>query len=147
MGNFLFVSVVLFVTTSLTGSHSIRSSNIVITGDLNLNMLDTDSESSSGMKLNNLMDIFDCKNIEPTCFAANKPTLIDVIITNCSQKFAKTITCNTSLSDYHYMVVSVLKKHAPCIKNREVTYRTFKNLNADAFKRDVDQIPFSVGSM
>ena len=42
------------------------------------------------------------------------------------------------------MVVSVLKKHAPCIKNREVTYRTFKNLNADAFKRDVDRIPFSV---
>ena len=99
----------------------IRSSNIVITGDLNLNLLDTDSESSPGMKLNNLMDIFDCKNIvhEPTCFAANKPTLIDVIITNCSQKFAKTITCNTSLSDYHYMVVSVLKKHAPCIKKTE----------------------------
>ena len=64
----------------------IRSSNIIITGDLNLNLFDTDSESSPEMKLNNLMDIFDCKNIVhvPTCFAANKPTLIDVIITNCS---------------------------------------------------------------
>ena len=97
----------------------IRSSNIVITGDLNLNLLDTDSESSPGMKLNNFMDIVDCKNIihEPTCYAANKPTLTDVIITNFSQKFAKTITGNASLSDYHYMVVNVLEKHEPCIKN------------------------------
>ena len=96
----------------------IRSSNIVITGDLNLNLLDQDTESSPGMKLNNFMDIFDFKNVvrEPTCYATNNPTLIDVIITNCSQKFAKTLTCNTSLSDNHDMVVSVLKKHAPCIK-------------------------------
>ena len=87
------------------------------------------------------MDILTVKNIvhEPTCCVANTPRLIDVIITNWSQKFAKTITCNTSLSDYHYMVVSVLKKHAPCIKNREV--RIYKPLNADAFMRDVDQIP------
>ena len=124
----------------------IRSSNIVITGDLNLNLLDKDTGSSPGMKLNNFMDIFDFKNVvrEPTCYATNNPTLIDVIITNCSQKFAKTLTCNTSLSDYHYMVVSVLKKHAPCIKNREVTYRTYKTLNADALRHDIDQIPFSV---
>ena len=46
-------------------------------------------------------------------------------------QIAKTITCNTSLSDYHYMVISVLKTHAPCIKNREVTYRTYKNINAE----------------
>ena len=120
----------------------IRSSNIVITGDLNLNLLDKDTESSPGMKLNNFMDIFVVR--EPTCYATNNPTLIDVIITNCSQTFAKTLTCNTSLSDYHYMVVSVLKKHAPLIKNREVTYRTYKTLNADALRNDIDQIPFSV---
>ena len=106
-------NVLLDKLQSIVDECLIRSSNIVITGDLNLNLLDADTESSPGMKLNNFMDIFDCTNVvrEPTCYAANKPTLIDVIITNCSQKFAKTITCNTSLSDYHYMVVSVLKKN------------------------------------
>ena len=90
---------------------------------MNLNLLGTDSQSSPGMKLKHFMDIFDCKNIvhEPTCYAANKPTLIDIIIKKCSQTSAKTITCNTSLGDYHYMAVSVLKNMRAYIKNREVT--------------------------
>ena len=127
----------------------IRSSNIVITGDLNLNLLDIEADSSSGRKLQTFMDIFDCKNLvkEPTCFAGNIPTLIDVIITNCSKKFAKTITLSTGLSDHHNMVVGTLKRHAPSIQNREITYRSYKNLDADRLKHDIEQIPFSVCSV
>ena len=40
-----------------------KSTNIIITGDLNLNLLDMKSESSPGMKLKNFMDIFDCQNM------------------------------------------------------------------------------------
>ena len=88
-----------------------KSTNIIITGDLNLNLLDMKSESSPGMKLKNFMDIFYCQNMvrDPTCFAGNEPTSIDVIITNNGNKFAKTIACNTGLSDHHYMVASALK--------------------------------------
>ena len=88
-----------------------KSTNIIITGDLNLNLLDMRSESSPGMKLKNCMAIFDCQNMvrDPTCFAGNEPTSIDVIITNNGNKFAKTIACNTGLSDHHYMVASALK--------------------------------------
>ena len=119
-------NVLLYKMQSIVDECLIISSNIVITGDLNLNLLDTDSdidtESSPGMKLINSMDIFDFKNIvhQPTCYAANKPTMIDVIITNCFRKFAKTITCNTSLSDYHYMVVSVLKSMRPVSKTERL---------------------------
>ena len=123
-----------------------KSTNIIITGDLNLNLLDMRSESSPGMKLKNFMDIFDCQNMvrDPTCFAGNEPTSIDVIITNNGNKFAKTIACNTGLSDHHYMVASALKKHAPCVKNTDITYRSYRNLNVDAFRQDVESIPFSV---
>ena len=51
--------------------------------------------------------------LHPTCFAGNEPTSIDVIITNNGNKFAKTIACNTGLSDHHYMVASALKKTCP----------------------------------
>ena len=56
-----------------------KSTNIIITGDLNLNLLDMRSESSPGMKLKNFMDIFDCQNMvrDPTCFAGNEPISID----------------------------------------------------------------------
>ena len=123
-----------------------KSTNIIITGDLNLNLLDMRSESSPGMKLKNFMDIFDCQNMvrDPTCFAGNEPTSIHVIITNNGNKFAKTIACNTGLSDHHYMVASALKKHAPCVKNTDTTYRSYRNLNVDAFRQDVESIPFSV---
>ena len=92
------------------------------------------------------MDIFDCQNMvrDPTCFAGNEPTSIDVIITNNGNKFAKTIACNTGLSDHHYLVASVLKKHDPCVKNTDITYRSYRNLNVDAFRQDVESIPFSV---
>ena len=122
---------------------------MIITGDLNLNLLDVKSEASPGIKLNNFMDIFYCKNLvkERTCYAGNEPSLIDVIITNCSKKLSKTIRCNTSLSDHHYMAIGVLKRHASCVKNRYITYRSYINLNAEALERDVEQIPFSVCSI
>ena len=52
------------------------------------------------------------KNIvkEPTCFKSlSNPSFIDLIITNSFSNFQNTRAISTGLSDFHKMVVSVLK--------------------------------------
>ena len=52
------------------------------------------------------------KNIvkEPTCFKSlSNPNCIDLVITNSSSGFQNTKAMSTGLSDFHKMVVSVLK--------------------------------------
>ena len=52
------------------------------------------------------------KNIvkEPTCFESlSNPSCIDLVITNSFSNFQNTKTISTSLSDFHKMVVSVLR--------------------------------------
>ena len=52
------------------------------------------------------------KNIvkEPTCFKSlSNPSCTDLVITNGSSNFQNTKAISTGLSDFHKMVVSVLK--------------------------------------
>ena len=61
------------------------------------------------------------KNIvkEPTCFKSlSNPSCIDLVITNSSSNFQNTKAISTGLSDFHKMVISVLKHtfHRPAPK-------------------------------
>ena len=61
------------------------------------------------------------KNIvkEPTCFKSlSNPRCIDLVITNISSNFQNMKAISTNLSDFHKMVISVLKHtfHRPAPK-------------------------------
>ena len=83
--------------------------NVVLPGDLNINLLDPSADTEN--HLSDLIDIFDLKNIveEPTCFKSEKGSLIDIILTNKPRSFKKTQGFVTGLSDFHKLVVTVLK--------------------------------------
>ena len=66
--------------------------------------------------LDEFMDEFHAKNLvkEPTCFKSTEnPSCIDLFITNSYRSFQKTSTVSTGLSDFHKMVITVLKTTFP----------------------------------
>ena len=66
------------------------------------------------------------KNIvkEATCFKSlSNPSCIDLVIINSSSNFQNTKAISTGLSDFHKMVVSVLKHTFQRSASKELVYR------------------------
>ena len=82
---------------------SMNSPYTLLHGDFNA--LKTEQE------IGDFMDLFASKNLvkEPTCFKSGNPRCIDLILTNRGRNFQQTTAIETGLSDFHKMVVTVLK--------------------------------------
>ena len=78
---------------------------------------------------------------KPTCYTSkNKPSLVDVILTNSEPLVSKIDgTCNFSsgLSDVHNVIACQLKFEIPENKSRWCDYRSFKYFDNDAFNDDL----------
>ena len=84
--------------------YSANYDNFLFLGDFN--SLETDK------KIHCFMNAYSLKNLvkEPTCFKPENPTCIDLILTNRYRSCQHTTTIETGLSDFHKMVVTVLKR-------------------------------------
>ena len=103
---------------------------------------DFNCEPKDGI-ISDFMDNYDLSNLvkSPTCFKSDSPRCIDLILTNRKRSFQNTVTVHTGLSDFHAMIVTVLKggyrKKGPKI----ITYRNYTKFCAENFRRDLcDQI-------
>ena len=77
---------------------------ILLTGDFNTN------ESHVAMK--NFLELFNLTNLvkENTCFKSiDNPSCIDLFITNSTQSFLHTSAITTGVSDFHKMIITVLR--------------------------------------
>ena len=75
---------------------------------------------------------------EPTCFKSqDNPSCIDLFLTNSPQSFQNTGTIATGLSDFHRMVVTVMKTTFPKAKPKMIYYRDYKKFNLIEFRRDL----------
>ena len=63
-----------------------------------------------------------CKNFE-------KPTFIDLILTNMLCSLRSTCVIETGLSDFQLMTLTVMKKKFKKIKPRIINYRTSNNFH------------------
>ena len=105
---------------------------ILLVGDFNAE--DTESCLSNFLNENNLVNIVKTK----TCFKSkNNPSCIDLFITNCPKSFQNTIAVTTGLSDFHKMIVSVLKKSFKKNKPKVICYKDYKNLNREEFTNEL----------
>ena len=97
-----------------SGNHE----NIFLMGELNADV--------EKINLKKFSDLYNFQNLikEPTCFKnpAN-PTCIDLLLTNCYRSFQKSCAIETELSDFHRMVVTVMKVYFQNQKPKVVTYR------------------------
>ncbi len=69
-------------------------------------------------------------------------TLIDVILSPNSRHIQTQGVVDTGLSDYHRMVYVVTKNHASVWQRKQVTYRSFKNLNEKWIYKGPRNSPF-----
>ena len=77
---------------------------------------------------------------ENTCYKSmNNRSCIDFIITNSPNSFQNTSTFSTGLSDFHQLVVTVLKTSFIKTAPEEIHYRDYKKFNADDFKTGMKQ--------
>ena len=86
-----------------------------------------------------LFSLHELKNLvkEKTCFKnVSNPSCIDLFLTNNALSFQHTETVSTSLSDFHKLVLTVLKTAISKSKPREIHYRYYKK--SDSLKFNVD---------
>ena len=113
--------------------YSEKYDNYLFFGDFNT--VETDQQIRS------FMDSYDLNNLvkEPTCFRAENPRCIDLILTNRYRSFLHTTTFETGLSDFHKMIVTVLKTTYAKTGPTVINYRNYKNLSEQTFKRELKE--------
>ena len=80
-------------------------------------------------QLNNFLDLYSLKNLvqEPTCYKSQTARCIDFILANQHRSVQQTTTVETGLSDFHKMVVTVLKTTFPKQGPTVLNYKIYKN--------------------
>ena len=63
-----------------------------------------------------------------------KPTCMDLILTNCPGSFQNSCVVETGLSDFHKMVVTVMKTSYRKSQPKIIHYRNYKNFSNDIFR-------------
>ncbi len=101
-----------------------ESDNIILIGDMNINMKGKVSE------LLDLCDLYNLKNIvkKPTCFKyQDNPSLINVILVAKPRHLHETVVFDTGLSDFHKIICVCTKVYVPWEVPRKIVYRSFNN--------------------
>ena len=108
--------------------------NLLILGDLNSDLKDGCLNAFSNV--NNLKSL----NKEPTCFKnPNNPSCIDLFLTNRSKYFQNTSTIETGISDFHKLVVTVLKMFYKKQKPKIIQCRDYRTFNEQLFRIELDK--------
>ena len=94
----------------------------------------TDTVLSSFCEIHNLKNFIKDK----TCLKSpNKPSCIDLIITNRPKNFQNSMVIETGLSDLNKMCITVMKMNYSKHKFSIIHYRKFKGFNNDALIKDL----------
>ena len=76
-----------------------------------------------------------------TCFkGVENPSCIDLILTNNAMAFWNTTTIFTDSSDFHKLVLTVLKTSITKSKPQKTTYRDYKNVDAVRFNNELKYV-------
>ena len=123
----------LHVISKVLGDLSKKYNNFIFLGDFN--------NEPEEKNMSNFLNIYHLKNIvkQKTCFKnPDTPSCIDLILTNSSRSLQDTCTVETGLSDFHKLVVTVLKLYFPKQKPNIQTFRDYKRFQNDLFRSELD---------
>ena len=115
--------------TKILDKYSHSYEKVLIAGDFNA--------QESEPVLNEFITEHGLKSIvkDPTCFkSVINPSCIDLLITSFPKCFQSTMVITTGLSDYHKMVLTVLKNKFVKQKPKELEYRCYKSLDRGVFR-------------
>ena len=104
----------------------------LLAGDFNMEEEET--------QLSNFLNDYNARNLvkDKTCFKSlDNPTCIDLYITNSYRSFQNTTTVSTGLSDFHKMIVTVMKTTFPKNKPEMMIYRDYKKFSEVEFRNEL----------
>ena len=104
----------------------------LIAGDFNVQI----GEAS----IDEFLEEFGAKKLvkDPTCFKSiDNPSCIDLFLTNSGNSFQNTETVSTGLSDFHVMIVTVLKTTFPKAKPKILLYRDYSKFVENNFRDEL----------
>ena len=111
---------------------STKYDNILLLGDFN-------AEVENNF-LKEFCDLYGMKSLIriPTCYKnpANS-TCIDLMLTNSNRSFQNSCTIETGLSDFHKMIVTVLKIYFQKREAKVINYRDYRNFSNEEFRQQV----------
>ena len=111
---------------------SSKYDNIVINGDFNLEP--KESAMIDFCQAYNLINNFTCyKN-------PNKPTCIDLMLTNKPRFFKNSSLLETGLSDFHKITLRVIRTYFVKQTPKVVYYLDYKKVSNDLFRNDILQV-------
>ena len=108
--------------------------NIIIMGDFNAEPIDSEMKE--------FCELYCLKNLvkDPTCYKnPDKPSCIDLVLTNRERLFQKTTVVETGLSDFHKMTVTILKTFFRKAPPKIVSYRDYKHFSQVHFRSELHQ--------
>ena len=109
--------------------------NILLMGDYNVEIAETNILSFC--KIYHLTDIIK----QPTCFKnPSNPSYIDLLLTNNANCFQKSSGFETGLSDFHKLIVTVMKSHIPKQQPKIIKYRNYKGFDETKFRSELTNI-------
>ena len=77
----------------------------------------------------------------PACYKKpEKPSCIDLILTNCPRSFRNSCAIETGLSDIHKLVVTAMKTTYKKLQPKIINYRSYKYFNNESFREELIQI-------
>ena len=124
----------ILIETHLNNISKVLDANLakydqyLLIGDLN-------SETTEPI-MSEFCDTYSLKSLvkEATCFKnPERPTCIDLMLTNSPRSFQNSMVVETGLSDFHKMTVTVLKMFFQKIKPKVIYYRDYKNYSNEVF--------------
>ena len=117
--------------SSFLDSCAIKYENVIVMGDFN--------ETASSTEISSFLDSHGMTSLfsTPTCFKSIGGRCIDLVLTNRRDRFFKSSSFETGLSDFHHLIYGVLKttyEFRPPIKQ---AYRSFKKFSPKKFRSDL----------
>ena len=110
-------------------SHSSKYDKVLILGDFNVGIEEANMQS--------FCESYNVKNLikQSTCYKnPDKPTCIDLILTNVPRMLQSTWVIETRLSDFHLMTMTVMRKTFKKLIPRIISYRSYKDFSNETFR-------------
>ena len=109
--------------------HSSKYEKILTLCDFNVEIVEANMKS--------FCENYNLKSLikQTTCYKnPNKPTCIDLILTNVPRMFQSTCVLETGLSDFHLMTVTVMRKSFKKMRPRVINYRSYRDFPNETFR-------------
>ena len=114
-----------------------KSLNVLVKEFENVLMLGDFNAQSTNANIKDFCDTYGLKHLitKPTCFKnVQNPTCIDLIMTNSPSSFQNSLCFETGVSDYHKLIVTVLRGSYRKLAPIKICHRNYNKFNVSLFQ-------------